>query len=352
MTDDEAWRAVLGRDRAADGRFVFGVTSTGVFCRPSCPARRPRREHARFFADAGTAERAGLRACLRCRPRDAAREQELVADACRRIAEADTPPPLALLAREAGLSPARFQSLFRAATGLSPRAYAAAHRAARARTVLSHGAARVTAAIGDAGFASPARFYAAAPAIFGMHPTQYRAGGAGAGPIRFALGPTTLGHLLVAASARGVCRIALGDDPGALLRDLQHHFKAAELAGGDAAFERLVAQVAALVEHPARPHDLPLDLRGTAFQLRVWEALRHIPPGTTTTYAALAKGLGTAGATRAVGRACGANPVALAIPCHRVVRADGALSGYAWGIERKAALLDREANAPSAPTDR
>ena len=347
MEDGEKWRAVLARDGAADGRFVFAVTSTGVFCLPSCPARRPRRENTRFFADAPAAARAGFRACLRCRPLEPARTGTLVEAACRRIAAADTPPRLAALARDARLSPAHFSRIFQAVTGLSPRAYAAALRAERARVALTRGDARVTDAIYDAGFGSNGRFYAASDATFGMRPAQFRAGGLAAGPIRFALGETTLGHVLVAASPRGVCRIALGDDADALLRDLQDRFPQAALAGGDAEFEALVARVAALVEHPARATDLPLDLRGTAFQLRVWEALRHIPPGTTVTYAGLGASLGVAGAARAVGSACGANPVAVAIPCHRVVRSDGALSGYAWGIERKAALLKKEADGPA-----
>ena len=347
MDDEECWRAVLARDRAADARFVFAVTSTGVFCRPSCAARRPRRENTRFFADTAAAERAGFRACLRCRPGARGRESVLVEAACRRIESADAPPPLAVLARDAALSPAHFQRLFKAATGLSPHAFAASVRAGNARSALENGETRVTDAIYDAGFGSNGRFYAAADATFGMRPAQYRAGGAGAGPIRFALGETTLGHVLVAASARGVCRVALGDDPEALLHDLQNRFPKAELAGADPEFEALVAQVVGLVEQPARQVDLPIDLQGTAFQHRVWQALRRIPAGTTVTYAALAAAVGAAGAMRAVGRACGANPVAVVIPCHRVVRTDGTVSGYAWGLARKVALLEREARRAS-----
>ena len=342
MDDEECWRAVLARDRAADGRFVFAVASTGVFCRPSCAARRPLRTNTRFFADPDAATRAGFRACLRCRPGARPRESVLVEAACRRIESADAPPPLAALAQEAGLSAAHFQRLFRAATGLSPHAYGAAMRANNARAALENAETRVTDAIYDAGFGSNGRFYAAADATFGMRPAQYRAGGAGAGAIRFALGETTLGHVLVAASARGVCRVALGDDPDALLQDLQNRFPHAELAGGDPEFEALVAQVIGLVEQPAKQVDLPVDLRGTAFQHRVWQALRRIPAGATVTYAALAAEMGAAGAMRAVGRACGANPVAVVIPCHRVVRTDGTASGYAWGLERKAELLARE----------
>lgn len=267
-----------------------------------------------------------------------------IAAACRRIEGATEPPSLAELATQAGLSTFHFHRLFKAATGLTPKQYADAHRAGRVRDALSRADAKVTDAIFDAGFNATGRFYEQAGVVLGMTPRQYRAGGVDA-RIAFAIAQTSLGALLVARSARGVCAISLGDDPDALLRELQDRFPRAELVGGDAGFERLVAQVVGLIAQPGIGHDLPLDVRGTAFQQRVWQALRRIPPGQTASYADIAARIGSPKAVRAVAQACAANTLAIAIPCHRVVRSDGALSGYRWGVARKRALLEREGAA-------
>lgn len=343
---DEAtmWAALAARDAAADGRFVFAVRTTGVYCRPSCPSRAARRENVRFYPGPSEAEAAGYRPCRRCRP-DAAgpaeRRREAVARACRLIERAETEPALDALAAEAGLSAHHFHRVFRAITGVTPRAYARARRAERLAAALPT-AGTVTEALYAAGYNAPSRFYAEAPERLGMSPTAYRRGGAGA-RIRFGVGACALGAILVAASERGVCAILLGDDPDALVRDLQDRFAAAELVGGDAAFEAWMARVIGLVEAPGRGLDLPLDIGGTVFQQRVWEALRRIPVGETASYAEIARAIGLPAAVRAVAMACGANALAVAIPCHRVVRSDGALSGYRWGVERKRALLAREA---------
>jgi len=341
--DDARWAAIVARDGAADGRFYYSVRTTGVYCRPSCGARLPRRENVAFHSTRVEAERAGFRPCKRCRPDRAPPAEQraaIVAAACRRIERDERIPRLRELARDAGLSPHHFHRTFKAATGLTPRAYAASHRARRFRERLPRSAS-VTDAIYDAGFGSGARLYERSNEVLGMTPSAYRAGGANVA-IRFAVGECSLGAILVAASARGVCAILLGDDPGALVRDLQDRFPRAELTGGDAEFEQWVAKVVGLVEAPKLGLDLPLDVRGTAFQQRVWRALTKIPPGTTLSYAELARRVGSPRAGRAVAQACAANTIAVAIPCHRVVRSDGALSGYRWGAARKRALLERE----------
>jgi AraC family transcriptional regulator of adaptative response/methylated-DNA-[protein]-cysteine methyltransferase len=343
-TDAERWAAVARRDPAADGIFYFSVETTGVYCRPSCPSRQARREHVRFHRTPEEAERAGFRPCKRCRP-DAAglaeRRAAAVAKACRLIETAEAPPDLDALAAAAGMSRFHFHRVFKAATGVTPRAYAAAHRAKRVREELPR-SRTVTDAIYDAGFNSSGRFYAAAAETLGMTPSSFRAGGEGAA-IRFAVGECSLGAILVAATERGVCAILLGDDPDKLVRELQDRFPKARLIGGDRSFEQTVATVVGFVEAPALGLDLPLDVRGTAFQRRVWQALREVPAGSTTTYTDLARRIGAPRAVRAVGGACAANPIAVAIPCHRVVRTGGDLSGYRWGVERKRALLAREA---------
>ena len=265
----------------------------------------------------------------------------LVAQACRRIEAAEQPPSLDDLARQAGLSPFHFHRVFKAATGLTPKAYADAHRANAVRTSLARGSSSVTEAIFDAGFNANSRFYESADAMLGMKPTQYRAGGVDA-RIEFAIGESSLGAILVARSQRGVCAISLGDDADLLLRELQDRFPRAELVGGDTGFERLVAQVVGMIEQPNLGIDLPLDVRGTAFQQRVWQALGQIPPGQTASYAQIAQRIGSPTSVRAVAQACASNTLAVAIPCHRVVRSDGALSGYRWGVERKRELLSRE----------
>ena len=268
----------------------------------------------------------------------------LVAQACRRIEAAEQPPSLDDLALQAGLSPFHFHRVFKAATGLTPKAYADAHRANAVRASLARGGTSVTEAIFDAGFNANSRFYEHADAMLGMKPTQYRAGGVDA-RIEFAIGESSLGAILVARSQRGVCAISLGDDADALLRELQDRFPRAELIGGDPSFEALVAQVVGLIEQPNLGIDLPLDVRGTAFQQRVWQALRQIPAGETASYAQIAQRIGSPKSVRAVAHACASNTLAVAIPCHRVVRSDGSLAGYRWGVERKRALLDREAAA-------
>jgi len=342
---EDAWReAVRRRDRAFDGVFVFAVRTTGVYCRPSCASRPAKRENVSFFATGEAAERAGFRACKRCRPEKLGApdpQVEAVRRACERIASAQEAPSLADLAARVGLSPFHFHRVFKKVTGVTPKAYAAEMQARRAADKLRT-AETVTEAIYDAGFNSSSRFYETAAARLGMTPTAVRRGGKGA-VIRFAIGQASLGAVLVAATEKGVCAIMLGDDPDALARALQDRFPRAELIGGDEKFERTVAEVVGLVEAPGQRLDLPLDIRGTAFQQRVWEALRAIPRGRTATYAEIAEAVGRPRAVRAVAQACAANPLAVAIPCHRVVRTDGDLSGYRWGVERKRKLLDLEA---------
>lgn len=353
VRSDPRWAAVIARDPAADGSFVYSVKTTGVFCRPSCGARPARPENVQFHRTATDAQRAGFRPCKRCKPDQeplAARHAALVTRLCRIIEQAEPAPGLRQLAEHAGLSSYHLHRIFKAVTGLTPRAYAAAHRSARVRAALDR-SGTVTEAIYGAGYNSSGRFYEQANRLLGMTPTDYRAGGADA-QIRFAIGQCALGAILVAASARGVCAILLGDDPHALARDLQDRFPRADLVGGDADFEQVVAKVVGFVEAPRLGLDLPLDIRGTAFQQRVWQALLAIPPGSTVTYTDLAQRIGAPRAVRAVAGACAANVLAVAIPCHRVVRIGGDLSGYRWGVERKRALLDREAQQSASPGNR
>ncbi len=343
---DEAarWVAIVGRDRTADGHFVYSVRTTGVYCRPSCPSRRARRAHVRFHRTTAEAERAGFRPCKRCRPDEPAlaeRRVASVAAACRVIERAAHPPTLGALAAAAGMSRFHFHRVFTSLTGVSPRQYAVAHRTRRVREALTQ-RSTVTEAMYGAGFNSSGRFYAGASGALGMTPTRFRAGGAGIS-VQFAVGQCWLGAVLVAATETGVCAILLGDDPDALLHELQDRFPKARLVGGDRDFEGHIAKVIGLVEAPGLGLDLPLDIRGTAFQQRVWQALRDIPAGATASYADIAHRIGAQKAVRGVAGACAANPIAVAIPCHRVVRRDGALAGYRWGIERKRALLKREA---------
>jgi AraC family transcriptional regulator, regulatory protein of adaptative response / methylated-DNA-[protein]-cysteine methyltransferase len=345
-TSDPRWAAVVARSPAADGTFFYSVRTTGVYCRPSCPTRLARPENVRFHASREDAERAGFRPCKRCKPDQAPLVEQhaaLVTQACRLIEGSPRVPSLEELAARAGMSAFHFHRVFKSVTGLTPRDYAAAHRGARVRKELGR-AATVTAAIYDSGYNSNGRFYGESEQVLGMTPTTYRAGGANAA-IRFAIGECALGSILVARSERGVCAILLGDDPDALARDLQDRFPRATLVGGDPEFERLVSQVVGFVEAPGIGLDLPLDVRGTAFQQRVWQALREIPAGSTASYTEVARRIGSPKSVRAVAQACAANPLAVAIPCHRVVRTDGGLSGYRWGVERKRALLQREARA-------
>jgi AraC family transcriptional regulator of adaptative response/methylated-DNA-[protein]-cysteine methyltransferase len=347
---DPRWRAVVARDPEADGSFFYSVASTGVYCRPSCHARTPRPENVDFHASTAVAERAGFRPCKRCRPGQPSLDDERarrVAELCRFIDTAPSPPSLAQLAERSGLSPYHLHRVFKSVTGVTPKQYVSARRAERMRQELGESAS-VTLAIYGAGFNSNGRFYATADEVLGMTASNYKNGGKNR-MIHFAVGQCSLGAILVAASDRGVCAILMGDDAAALVRDLEDRFPEAQLLGGDAEFERLVANVVGLVEAPEIGLELPLDLRGTLFQQRVWRALAQIPAGTTASYTEIAQRIGAPRAVRAVALACGKNPLAVAIPCHRVVRSDGGLSGYRWGIERKRALLEREAHAQPGP---
>lgn len=342
-TDEMRWQAVMARDASADGSFVYSVKTTGVYCRPSCGSRRAKRTNVQFHESPSEAEQAGFRPCKRCRPDQPAVMQarsDLIAEACRMIERAEQAPSLGELAERAGLSAYHFHRVFKEATGLTPRQYAHAQREKRMRGELQS-AGRITDAIFDAGFGSNSRFYEHASRTLGMKPREYRNGGANV-TIRFAVGECSLGSILVAQSDRGVCAILLGDQPDLLVRDLEDRFPRATLIGGDEQFESLIATVVGFVERPYLGCNLPLDIRGTAFQQKVWQALRELPPGTTATYTEIARRIGMPSAVRAVASACGANALAVAIPCHRVIRNDGSLSGYRWGIERKRSLLERE----------
>jgi AraC family transcriptional regulator, regulatory protein of adaptative response / methylated-DNA-[protein]-cysteine methyltransferase len=337
---DPRWAAVASRDPAFDGRFVYAVKTTGIYCRPTCPSRRPHLRNVAFYAIPRDAERAGFRACRRCRPNEPDRRTALVTAACRRIAEAASPLSLDALAAAADISKFHLHRIFKKATGLTPRAYAAAHRARRARKTLAE-ANSVTEAIYDAGFNSAGRFYENSTAMLGMTPRAFRKGGRDT-EICFAIGDCSLGAILVARSTKGICAILLGEDPDALAREIQDCFPNANLIGGNSEFEALVAQVVGFVDAPQNGLDLPLDIRGTAFQQRVWQALRKIPVGETASYAEIARRIGAPASARAVARACAENVIAVAIPCHRVICKDGTLSGYRSGAERKRALLEKE----------
>ena len=341
---DAMWAAVVARDASFAGQFYIAVKTTGVYCRPGCPARLPKRDNVRFFDTRDEAERAGFRPCKRCKPNQPSLDQvhaAKVAQACRLIEAADEAPKLDALAEIVGLSPYHFHRIFKQTVGVTPKAYAVAHRNKRVRAELPT-SDTVTAAIYGAGFNSNGRFYANASEVLGMAPTDFREGGAGQ-DIRFAIAECWLGLVLIAASEKGVCAILFGDDPEELRCDLQDQFPRARLIGSDKSFEELTAKVIAFVEAPGQGLDLPLDIRGTAFQHRVWDALRRIPVGSTASYAEIAEKIGTPKAVRAVARACATNRIAVAIPCHRVVRSDGGLSGYRGGVERKRALLAKEA---------
>jgi len=338
LTDDERWRIALAKDRRFDGHFLTGVHSTGIYCRPSCPARAPKRENVRFYASMAEAEAAGLRACKRCAPDRQSNEEAAVLAAIDEIRQAsDAAPTLDELARLTGYSPAHFQRLFKRATGLSPAAYARALREERARDALT-GEARVTDAIYAAGYGAASRFYAANREKMGMAPSAWANGGRGA-TIHWAVAETSLGPMLVAATDKGVCRLSFAEDVAAL----RARFPNAELVEGGEDFEALLSEVVASVEQPGEFAHIPLDVKGTAFQEACWKALREIPPGETRTYAQIAAAAGNAKAVRAAGSANARNNVAVLIPCHRVIRTGGDMGGYAYGLDIKRELLRREA---------
>jgi len=346
--NDPRWAAIAARDPAADGKFYYTVKTTGVYCRPSCAARLARPENVGFHPTREEAEKAGFRPCKRCHPdRPSLVEQYAarVTQACRIIEKLESAPSLDALAKQVGMSAYHFHRIFKQIAGLTPRQYAAALREKRIRDELDRGSA-VTDAIFDAGYNSNSRFYEKSNKILGMTPSSYRAGGTKA-EIRFAIGECSLGSILVAQSDRGICAILLGDDPDKLVRDLQDSFPRANLIGGDADFEQLVARVVGFIEAPGIGLDLPLDVRGTTFQQRVWQALREIPVGQTVSYTEVARRIGSPTAVRAVAQACATNKLAIAIPCHRVVRNDGTLAGYRWGVERKRTLLEKETGIPA-----
>jgi AraC family transcriptional regulator, regulatory protein of adaptative response / methylated-DNA-[protein]-cysteine methyltransferase len=338
LTDEECWRIALAKDRRYDGRFLTGVHSTGIYCRPSCPARAPKRENVRFYTSVAEAEAAGLRACKRCMPDRQSNEEAAVLAAIDEIRQStEAAPTLDELAQLTGYSPAHFQRLFKRSTGLSPAAYARALREERARDALSEEAS-VTDAVYVAGYGAPSRFYAASKDKLGMAPSAWANGGRGV-TIHWAVVPTTLGPMLVAATQKGVCRLSFAEDVAAL----RARFPNAELVEGGAEFAALLAKVVASVEQPGDAAHIPLDVKGTAFQEACWQALRQIPPGETRTYAEIAAAAGKPKAVRAAGSANACNNVAVLIPCHRVIRTGGDLGGYAYGLDIKRELLKREA---------
>lgn len=345
VADDPRWARIVARDKTADGQLWYSVSTTGIYCRPSCPSRTANPKNVQLHDTLDSARATGFRACKRCNPEGQSLESEnaaLVAKVCRVIEESEEEPSLEELAATVSRSPSYFHRMFKAATGLTPKDYASAHRAKKVRQGLMSGGS-VTEAIYDAGFNSSGRFYEKSTDMLGMTPTQYRSGGVNE-EIKFAVGQTSLGAILVASSKKGVASILLGNDPDELVRDLQDRFPKARLIGADRDYEALVARVVGFIESPGLGLDLPLDVRGTAFQQRVWQALREIPVGETVSYAEIARRIGSPKAMRAVAGACAANNLAVAIPCHRVVRNDGSLSGYAWGVDRKRVLIDREAS--------
>ena len=345
-TDDRRWEAIERREDSADGAFVYAVRTTGIFCRPTCRSRRPNRANVAFFDDPEAAERAGFRACKRCEPSATRTKAEAgpasaVARACSMIEGSDPIPTLGDLAASVGLSPAYFHRIFKKTLGVTPKEFAMSVRTRRLRDGLDRGET-IAGAIYGAGFGSIGRAYDESLEALGMTPGEYRNGGEGRS-IRFGSAETSIGWVLVASTDRGICSIELGDSREGLEASLFERFPGAELAGDDPLFADRVRQVVALVESPGSGLGLPLDIRGTAFQRRVWEALRAIPTGSTATYAEVARSIGRPSASRAVASACGSNELAVAIPCHRVIRSDGGLGGYRWGIDRKRALLDEEA---------
>jgi len=343
-TEERKWEAVAAKDSRFDGQFVFAVSSTKIYCRPSCPSRRPRREHVTFFDIPDAAEQAGFRACLRCEPR---RERvvdsrvELVQRVCRLLdANQSATVKLAELAADAGVSTFHLQRTFKRIMGISPRQYQTARRFGNFKTLVREGEP-VTQALYDSGFNSSSRLYEHAPEELGMTPATYGRGGLGTN-INYTIAASPLGRLLVAVTDRGVCAVRMGDTDARLEKDLRAEFPAAAIRRNDSALRKPVKKILNHLTNKEPKLDLPLDIRATAFQRQVWEQLRAIPYGQTVSYGEVAKALGKPGAVRAVGRACATNPVALVIPCHRVVREDQSLGGYRWGLDRKQKLIDRE----------
>lgn len=333
---DAAWAAFERRDRAFDGRFVGAVKTTGIYCKPSCPARHPRRENVDFYRDGAEARAAGFRACLRCKPDEVGRDRIAVANAVALIEVAEETIPLEELAAQVGYAPHHFHRLFKRATGVTPAAYFRGLRSTRVARALKDETS-VTSAIYEAGYSAPSRFYEGGAKRLGMTPSVWRKGGAGV-TVRWTIADTSLGKLLIAATDKGLCRVAFDEDA----LSLATHFPKAEIVPGGAALASLAASVVESVESPERDQDLPLDVQGTAFQEAVWQALRETPAGETRTYAELAAAAGNPKAVRAAGTACGTNPVAVVVPCHRAQRSDGTMGGYAYGVDRKIALRTRE----------
>jgi AraC family transcriptional regulator of adaptative response/methylated-DNA-[protein]-cysteine methyltransferase len=336
IDEEGAWAAFERRDRRWDGHVIGAVKTTGIYCKPSCPARRPKREHVEFFSDADAARSAGYRPCLRCKPDEVGRDRDAVAKAVRLIEQAEETPRLDELAGAVGYAPHHFQRLFTREMGVSPAVYARGLRAKRAASALDQNGT-VTEAIYEAGYSGPSRFYADAKDRMGMTPSAWRDGGRGE-TIRYAMLDTPLGQMLVAATAKGICRLTFDEDVAALKR----RFPNADVQPADTAMASLVSGVLAAIETPSAMPDLPIDVRGTAFQEAVWRELRKIPAGETRSYADIAAAIGEPGAVRAVGTANGSNPIAVLVPCHRVIRSDGTLGGYAGGLDRKRKLLAAE----------
>jgi len=342
-TDDARWKAVLSRDASADGAFYYAVQSTGIYCRPTCPSRRPVRAQVTFFEDIDSAERADFRPCLRCRPEEVSSQQRVVAHILQLLDTGEVPPSLAELSEAVGLSASHLQRLFRRATGLSPKQYAALQRLQRFKAGLKQGRS-VTGAMYDAGYGSSRGLYEKASQQLGMAPGAYKRGGE-AEQIAYTVTDSPIGRMLVAGTQRGVCAVYFGED-AALVRGLRAEYPRAALVRADGRLRSTVNAIRVHLGHSGpRRLDLPIDVQATAFQSRVWEALREIPYGQTRSYAQIAKAIGEPRAVRAVARACATNPVAVVVPCHRVVKSDGKLGGYRWGVQRKRAVLDRERSA-------
>jgi AraC family transcriptional regulator of adaptative response/methylated-DNA-[protein]-cysteine methyltransferase len=340
LDDEQRWQAVLEADRAFDGAFVTAVRTTHIYCRPSCPARKPMRKNVEFLASPDVAERAGYRACKRCHPRDADPQRVLVQRVCDRLVEGESAPPLAELGAEFGVSPFHLQRTFKRVTGVTPRQYAAAHRVGRLKEELRT-SERVTGAVYRAGFGSSSRVYEQTGRLLGMTPAAYGRGGRGM-RITYTVQTCALGQVLVAATDRGIAFVCFGDDVLPLEEELHGEYPAAEIARDDRATRRFAAAVLRAVRDGHPDHTLPVDVLATAFQARVWQALREIPRGETRSYAEVARAIGQPKAARAVARACADNPTPIIVPCHRVIHADGTLSGFRWGVGRKEKLLERE----------